>query len=58
MSKPGRKVPSPERYTPERMAEFLLNDTADAKDYARAVEDVRKLGLDPETIPHEKPPGA
>ncbi len=46
-----------ERYTPERKAEFLLNDTVDAKDYARAVEDVRKLGLDPEKIPHEKPAG-
>lgn len=44
-----------EIYTPERIAEFLLNSAIDAEDYARAVEEVRALGLDPETILHDKP---
>jgi AbrB family looped-hinge helix DNA binding protein len=47
-----------EVYTPERKAEFLLNNAVDAADYAAAVTDVRKMGLDPEQIPHDKPPGA
>jgi len=44
-----------EIYTPERRAEFLLSNAVDAEDYAQAVEEVRKIGLDPETIPHHKP---
>jgi AbrB family looped-hinge helix DNA binding protein len=47
-----------EVYTPERKAEFLLNNVVDAADYAAAVEEVRKMGLDPKQIPHDKPPGA
>jgi len=46
-----------EIYTDERKAEFLLSNAIDAEDYARAVEDVRKMGLDPEEIPHYKPEG-
>ncbi len=44
-----------EMYTPERRAEFLLSNAVDEADYARAQEEVRKLGLDPDTIPHTKP---
>ena len=44
-----------ETYSPERRAEFLLSNAVDAEDYARAVREVRKLGLDPEEIPHRKP---
>jgi hypothetical protein len=44
-----------EIYTPERRAEFLLSNAVDEKDYARALEEVRKLGLDPDSIPHSKP---
>ena len=44
-----------ESYTVERKAEFLLTNAVDAKDYARAVREVRKLGLDPDRIPHRKP---
>lgn len=44
-----------EVYTPERKAEFLIENAVDAEDYARAVEEVRKLGLDPKSIPHERP---
>lgn len=46
-----------ETYSPERRAEFLLSNAVDADDYARAVREVRKLGLDPEQIPHRKPAG-
>jgi AbrB family looped-hinge helix DNA binding protein len=44
-----------ERYTPERKAEFLLNNAVTAQDYAWALEEVKKLGIDPKTIPYEKP---
>lgn len=45
-----------ESYSPARKAEFLLSNAVDAKDYKQAVSEVRKLGLDPERIPHRKPP--
>jgi AbrB family looped-hinge helix DNA binding protein len=44
-----------ELYTPERKAEFLLNNSVAREDYRAAVKEVRKMGLDPETIPHTKP---
>ncbi|MGH7572382.1 MAG: AbrB/MazE/SpoVT family DNA-binding domain-containing protein [Gemmatimonadota bacterium] len=44
-----------EKYTPERKAEFLLNNAIDDDDYARAFEAVREMGLDPRKIPHRKP---
>ncbi len=44
-----------EVYPPARVAEFLLNNAIDAADYARAVQEVRRLGLDPADVPHEKP---
>jgi len=44
-----------ETYTPERKAEFLLNNTITAEDYAEAVRQVCEMGLDPEHIPHTKP---
>ncbi len=47
-----------ELYGPERKAEFLLSNAVDAEDYARAVEEVRALGLDPDAIPHERPEDA
>jgi AbrB family looped-hinge helix DNA binding protein len=40
-----------EVYSPERKAEFLLSNAVDAEDHARAREEVRKLGLDPDAIP-------
>jgi AbrB family looped-hinge helix DNA binding protein len=46
-----------EIYTPERKAEFLLNNAITPEDYAWAVKEVRKMGLDPEAIPHEQPQG-
>ena len=43
-----------ETYTPQRKAEFLLSNAVDAEDYARATEEVRELGLDPNAIPHHR----
>jgi AbrB family looped-hinge helix DNA binding protein len=44
-----------ERYTPERQAEFLLSNAVDDADYRKARSAVRKLGLDPDSIPHRRP---
>lgn len=44
-----------ERYTPERKAEFLLSNATNPKDYQRARKEVKKLGLNPDTIPHRRP---
>ena len=44
-------------YSPERRAEFLLSNAVDATDYAQALEEVKKLGLDPAAIPHQPPLG-
>ncbi|MGH9428746.1 MAG: AbrB/MazE/SpoVT family DNA-binding domain-containing protein, partial [Terriglobia bacterium] len=54
--RPATAVPI-EIYTQARRAAFLLSNAVDAKDYARAVKAVRKLGLDPDAIPHRKPAG-
>jgi len=48
--------PEPETFTPERIAEFLLNTAVDEPDYGEAVEEVRKLGFDPSAIPRTPPP--
>jgi hypothetical protein len=52
--KPAEAVPV-EIYTDARKAEFLLNNAVDEKDYAWAMKEVRKLGLDPAKIPHTPP---
>jgi AbrB family looped-hinge helix DNA binding protein len=46
-----------EVYTPERRAEFLLNNAVSAADYRRARAEVRRMGLDPDGIDHVKPAG-
>jgi AbrB family looped-hinge helix DNA binding protein len=43
-----------ERYTPERKAEFLLATATSVADYRRARKEVRKLGIDPDSIPHPR----
>ena len=43
-----------EIYTPERKAEFLLNNAITPDDYAIAVHQVREMGLDPKKIPHKR----
>jgi len=44
-----------EKYTPERKAEFLLSTSTTKKDYARARREVKRLGLDPDSLPHRRP---
>ena len=45
-----------EIYTSEWRAEFLLSGAVDEDDYARAKEEVRKIGLDSDAIPHRRRP--
>ncbi len=52
--RPAAAIPL-EIYTPERKAEFLLNNAVTPEDYAWAVKEVRKMGVDPDKVPHEKP---
>lgn len=42
----------PELYTPERKAEFLLNNALDAEEYRWAVEEACRLGVDPTRLQH------
>ena len=44
-----------EAYSARRKAEFLLNNAVNAADYRRALRAVRKLGIDPASVPHDKP---
>lgn len=52
--RPAAVVPI-ESYGPKRKAELLLNNATDPADYERAADAVREMGLDPESIPHERP---
>jgi AbrB family looped-hinge helix DNA binding protein len=44
-----------EKYSPERKAEFLLSNAVSESDYRRARKQVKKLGLDPDSIVHHRP---
>ncbi len=44
-----------EIYSSERKAEFLLNNAVSEADYEWAVKAVREMGIDPESIPHDRP---
>jgi AbrB family looped-hinge helix DNA binding protein len=44
-----------ECYSPERKAEFLLSNATSAADYRRARREAKRLGLDPDLIPHRRP---
>ena len=44
-----------ERYSPERKAEFLLSTATSDADYRKARRVVRKLGVDPDAVPHRRP---
>ena len=52
--RPAALIPI-EMYTPERVAEFLLGSAVDKPSYAKAVAEVRQMGLDPTKIDHVKP---
>ena len=45
-----------ESYSPERRAEFLLNNAMTPEDYAWARRESARLGVDPDTIDHSPPP--
>lgn len=47
-----------EVYTPERSAEFMLNNAVDAAEFDAALAEVRAMGLDPDAIPHQPRPTA
>ncbi len=42
-----------EIYTPERKAEFFLNNATDAEEYRWARDEVERMGLNPDDIPHQ-----
>jgi len=44
-----------ERYSPQRKAEFILSNAIDESDYRKARRAVRKLGIDPDSVPHRRP---
>ena len=44
-----------ESYTAKRKAAFLLENAVDAADYAKAVKEVRRMGVDPDSISHKPP---
>lgn len=49
------KLPTGERYTVVRKAEFLLNNAATEAEYEVARREVKALGLDPDAVPHVRP---
>jgi bifunctional DNA-binding transcriptional regulator/antitoxin component of YhaV-PrlF toxin-antitoxin module len=44
--------PGVEIYTPERLAEFFLNNAMDREDYLDARRQVTEMGIDPDSIDH------
>ena len=54
--RPAMTVPI-EVYADERKAEFLLSNAVGLEDYQRAEEEVRRMGLDPAEIEHQRPAG-
>jgi len=52
--RPALVVPL-EVYSAQRKAEFLLENAVDSRDYAGALEEVRRLGVDPGKVPHRRP---
>ncbi len=44
-----------EEYSLRRRAELLLNNAVDDKDYERLREEVRRMGIDPDDVPHHRP---
>jgi AbrB family looped-hinge helix DNA binding protein len=45
-----------EIYTPERLAEFFLNNAMDKEDYLEARKEVVAMGIDPDSIDHQRWP--
>lgn len=53
--RPARVPPDPEVYEDRRTTELLLNNATDQEDYQRVCEEVRRMGLDPAAVPHDRP---
>jgi AbrB family looped-hinge helix DNA binding protein len=51
-----QKAPEVEIYTPERLAEFFLNNAMDREDYLEARKEVQAMGIDPDSIDHMRWP--
>ena len=47
-----------EVYSPQRTAEFMLNNVVDAAEYDDAVAAVRAKGIDPDSVQHQPRPVA
>ena len=45
-----------EIYTPERLAEFFLNNAMDRDDYLEARREVETMGINPDSINHQRWP--
>lgn len=53
LMRPAQTTPADvEIYTPERLAEFFLNNAMDRDDYLDARKDVEAMGIDPDSIDH------
>ena len=50
--RPISSGPEVEIYTPERLAEFFLNNVMSKDGYEEARQDVLAMGIDPDTIDH------
>ncbi len=44
-----------EEYSLRRKAELLLNNAVHDQDYKRLREEVRRMGLNPDDVPHHRP---
>ena len=45
-----------EVYTPQRSAEFMLNNAVTPAEYDEALAEVRAMGIDPDALPHQPRP--
>ena len=52
--RPAVTVPL-EVYSPQRRAQFLLESWLEPEDYPKLREQVREMGIDPDTVPHTRP---
>ena len=52
--RPAVTVPV-ESYSAQRRAEFILSNSIDDEDYARARAAVQEMGLDPDSVEHHRP---
>lgn len=52
--RPAATLPM-EMYTLERRAEFLLSTAVGEDDYMKVREIVREMGVNPDSVPHERP---